>query len=142
MAARASAVDIDSDSAGGIEWQVNQSRANEALARFELDQGMDARAALGAACQAPITTDLIGRLALQILDDGDAAGLDASIERHAAVRGTMLRVVRALLELERDPTEASMLAVCRAFAAWAEPWAACLDEDGKAPARRANRGDD
>ncbi|MCY1004391.1 hypothetical protein OV079_02170 [Nannocystis pusilla] len=29
-----------------------------------------------------------------------------------------------------------MLAVYRAFAAWAEPWAARLDEDGKAPARR------
>ncbi|MCY0991001.1 hypothetical protein OV203_27905 [Nannocystis sp. ILAH1] len=142
VAARASEVDIDSDITRDIEWQMNRSRAHEALARFELDQGMDARAALQSACQAPITTDLVGRLALYLLDDGDAAGLDALSERHAAVRGTMLGVVRAVLELERDPTEASMLAVYRAFAAWAKPWAARLDEDGKSSARRADRSDD
>ncbi|WP_434426148.1 hypothetical protein [Nannocystis pusilla] len=54
----------------------------------------------------------------------------------------MLRVVRAVLERERGPTEASMLAVYRAFAARVKPWAARLDEDGKPPARRAHRSDE
>ncbi|WAS91436.1 hypothetical protein [Nannocystis punicea] len=142
VAARSSVVPIASGTIDAVEWDANTSRRHEALARFELDQGMDARAALRAACQGPITTDLVGRLALHLLDDGDAAGLDALSEQHAAVRGAMLRVVRAVLELERDPTEASMLAVYRAFAAWAKPWAARLDEDGKPPAKRAHRSDD
>lgn len=101
----------------------------DALARFELDHGKDARAALRVAC-AGDRAELAGQLALLLLDDGDAAGLDELRERHPT-RAPMLRIVHATLEAERAPSDAAMLAVYRAYAAWAKPWAARLDEDGK-----------
>lgn len=110
------------------------NHARDALARFELDQGIDARAALRAACDGG-AQELVGRLALLLLDDGDAAGLDALGERHPD-RRAMLRVVRAVLDVERGPTADTMLAVYAAFAAWATPWAARLDDHGKPIGRR------